>query len=62
MIKFPQIKITQEFEPKAAVNIEFADDQYQDVYEALCKIDIVEMIDPQVLKDEKQTITDKKEK
>lgn len=62
MIKFPNITIIKEFEPKAAVNIEFQDESYQDVYEALCKLDVVEMIDPQVLKDEKQIITDKKEK
>jgi len=60
MTKFPQIKIIKEFEPQAAVNIEFDDDQYQTIYEVLCKIDVVEMIDPNVLKDDQ--IKEKKEK
>jgi len=54
MIKFPNITIIKEFEPKAAVNIEFEDEQYQDVYESMCKLDVVEMIDPHVLKDDQK--------
>jgi len=41
----PQVKISKDLFPEAQVIIEFPDDQYQIVYEALCKMDTVEVID-----------------
>lgn len=44
-IKSSQIKVLKDYLPNAQVLIEFPDDQYQVIYEVLCKIDIVETID-----------------
>lgn len=43
--KLPFIKVLEEREPKPEVIIEFPDDKYQEMYEALRKLDIVEIID-----------------
>lgn len=41
----PLIKILKEFEKNAEVIIEYPDEKSQEIYEALCKLDIVEIID-----------------
>ena len=46
MIKFPYVKILKEIEPRAEVVISFPDERYQEFYEAICKLPVVEMIDP----------------
>jgi hypothetical protein len=43
--KLPQIKALQEIEPPPQVIVEFADDKYQELYDALRVLDIVELID-----------------
>ena len=43
--QWPHIKITKEIEPSAWVIIEFPDEQYQEVYDGLRKLDIVHTID-----------------
>lgn len=45
MKAFPFIKIVKELEPKPEVIIEFPDDKYQEMYDGLRKLDIVELID-----------------
>lgn len=46
------IKIVKELEPKPEVIIEFPDDKYQEMYDGLRKLDIVEVIDSILPKDE----------
>lgn len=41
----PPFKILKRLEPKPEVIVEFPDDQYQDVYDKLRELDIVETID-----------------
>jgi hypothetical protein len=43
--KFPAVKIVKEMEPLPEVVIEIPDADYQTVYEAFCKADIVETVD-----------------
>jgi hypothetical protein len=46
-----QIKVIKDYLPEVQVLIEFEDDQYQTVYEALCKMSVVETIDNLIPKD-----------
>ena len=50
--KLPSVKIVKELDPKPQVIIEFPDSEYQDVYESLCKLDIVQVIDAVLPKEE----------
>jgi hypothetical protein len=43
--KLPDIKIIKEYDPKPQVLIEFPDNQYQEVYDALRQLEVVEVID-----------------
>jgi len=50
--QFPYIQLLKELEPKPEVIIEFADGKYQEMYDGLRKLDIVEIIDAVLPKDE----------
>jgi hypothetical protein len=43
--KLKPVKVVKDYLPKPQVLIEFDDEQYQTIYEALCKMDVVEIID-----------------
>ena len=43
--KNPLVKIVKNKDPRPEVIIEFPDDKYQEVYECLITVDIVEIID-----------------
>lgn len=43
--QFPYITLLKELEPKPEVIIEFPDDKYQEMYDGLRKLEIVELID-----------------
>lgn len=43
--QFPYIKLLKELEPRSEVIIEFPDDKYQEMYDGLRKLEIVELID-----------------
>jgi hypothetical protein len=43
--KLASVKIVKELESKAQVIIELPDERYQEVYEAMCKMDVVQTIE-----------------
>src|SRR5258708_13831766 len=43
-----QIKIIKDYLPEPQVLIEFDDEQYQTIYETLCQMDVVEIIDSNI--------------